>query len=1308
MPNGDDPATHGEWLGPVQTPGYSNNDPADPDQDPDGVFAVHAALMHTGRVLMFSGYFESQHYMYRSWEFDPTPVIEAFDTADDPATVAQDDAIGRWFLPGFEDTDDGPGISDDPDIDLFCSHHVALEDGRVLVVGGDSEEREDDTASHDNRGLHIYDPRVHVWEDVPHRMAAGRWYPTAVMMPDGRVAIFSGHTAKGEATDDWPDDEPDLHFFHNHFADVEVVGPLRFDPEIVTGGDRGLYMYPGLVLVKGGRVYSVPTTWNDETDPDPLEAQHFQLTGEASGTWTRLDSGERHPSDPNRQEGTFVLLPPASAGRIMVVGGYDQDAEEALRSCEILETRPPGGEEWIEAGEMHHERVNVSAILLPDGKVLIVGGHDSDPQVNTTGTAQPTPEIYDPSVDFDPADPSAAFTEVADMSLSRMYHSTVLLLPDGHVITAGGFDNDGHGGHGGGAGDQQEMEFYKPPYLFIDGERPEILGVSGQGPHDDESRYGGRLTIDHATPAGDEIETVALIRPGSTTHHTDTEQRYEDLDFIELDGRIVADVPADPSVLPPGYYMLWLVDRAGRPCERAEFVRLSQRSCTIVTDRSHFSAQAYDAEAVAPGDTVEFRHSLYLILHGFAPEELGIYTTDPTAAEAPDVSVLEDGSVVSDVTADLETPGMYLEDPDDRLDVRQRITFEYKISVHDAGAFPTSDGMERAERALDVRTNVEDFTCDGRITLVDSPNPYMLDGDPHWLSTDVRVFQVRDAGEIGGVELTPSKSRSEFLEEFLDVCRAAPHGPGNPFSTLPTEAENARLELAPEVDGDRVLNFAVARVRLQAPTDVTAGDVHVFFRLFVTEQPTLPYNAQAYPKSDGSPAYAQVGQTADEVLTIPFYATERDDVDSSPFDDPNIQDIEGRGADPAVHYFGAWLDINEPSEEPLTDPSTGESRSVQELIRGRHQCMVGEVFFESDEIPLDATPANHDNLSQRNLAIVNSDNPGGPDAHTVLHTFNVQPDWVKLRFQQDVPLDAARMMVSPGQLKRTPVEARPDELAIFWGDMPRDAIATLYFPALDADEIVELARLEGRAGVLKRVAPHTVECPVADVSYVPLPAPEPGNLAGLITVRMPGHVTRGERYRVVVHHISRMKGRIEGRFELLIPVDEPGDFRSEAVRTLAIFRHIAQTLPGDSRWQPIFDRYLEGLEARVLGTGVDPSRVGPSPTGDAPGAAPSTPDRLGDLIACLLDRGGLDDWLEEHDVDPDDLRACLKHGGDRDRHRKPRGRKPLGTTTCTGQRCPEDGLWKMVGGDKTTRVAKGEILPSYENEAVVWKLVEHA
>lgn len=54
-------------------------------------------------------------------------------------------------------------------------------------------------------------------------------------------------------------------------------------------------------------------------------------------------------------------------------------------------------------------------------------------------------------------------------------------------------------------------------------------------------------------------------------------------------------------------------------------------------------------------------------------------------------------------------------------------------------------------------------------------------------------------------------------------------------------------------------------------------------------------------------------------------------------------------------------------------------------------------------------------------------------------------------------------------------------------------------------------------------------------------------------------------------------------------------------------------------------------------------------------------------------------------------------------------KEPIGTTAKTGEKCPESGIWKVVGNPSTTApIAKGNTMPPYKDKAVIWKLLQYA
>src|SRR5207237_608598 len=69
--------------------------------------------------------------------------------------------------------------------------HTFLADGRLLVVGGHISD------GHGEPRAAIYDPDQNSWTNIDN-MNRGRWYPTAVTLPDGSVLVSSGSDEHGD------------------------------------------------------------------------------------------------------------------------------------------------------------------------------------------------------------------------------------------------------------------------------------------------------------------------------------------------------------------------------------------------------------------------------------------------------------------------------------------------------------------------------------------------------------------------------------------------------------------------------------------------------------------------------------------------------------------------------------------------------------------------------------------------------------------------------------------------------------------------------------------------------------------------------------------------------------------------------------------------------------------------------------------------------------------------------------------------------------------------------------------------------
>ena len=68
---------------------------------------------------------------------------------------------------------------------LFCSGHVLLADGRTLIVGGNVQ------ADVGIKDATIFDSGTNTWSKAAD-MSVARWYPTATVLGNGKVLVFSG------------------------------------------------------------------------------------------------------------------------------------------------------------------------------------------------------------------------------------------------------------------------------------------------------------------------------------------------------------------------------------------------------------------------------------------------------------------------------------------------------------------------------------------------------------------------------------------------------------------------------------------------------------------------------------------------------------------------------------------------------------------------------------------------------------------------------------------------------------------------------------------------------------------------------------------------------------------------------------------------------------------------------------------------------------------------------------------------------------------------------------------------------------
>ncbi len=502
-----------------------------------GILAVHAALLRTGKIVYFGG---DQHTssLNTSGDVDHTRLFDC--GAETVSTVTG--------LPG--------------NVDLFCSGHALLADGRVLAGGG--------TRKWGGGGIHpsghfigirdsyIFDPADEKWHEtgkmVTERAAevpsdkdiektGGRWYPTLLTLPDGRVLAMSGHPE----VDDTRHNNNSLELYDASTGAWSIVGAA--DYANIDSVAARQYEYPRLHVLPEGTVISVSTMsngnlekWNpytDATDWDPVigPAPDPMYGGFAQDTTSVL-----LPLTPSDKYRARILIAGASTPYVLDLGSLASGWQATARNMV----------DYPAAGDMNPRRENLDAVILPTGEIFIEGGVKNP---SNDGTAVKRGEMFNPD--------TFGWKVLPEAERPRQYHSVALLMPSGAVWVAGSNFNSSTGL----SNRELRIEIFEPWYFC--GKRPVITEAA------EEARHGEEFEI--RTPDAATIGKVVLVRCGTVTHNFNPDQRHITLEFRHDTGDLlVAKVPNEPAVVIVGYYLLCVIDRStGRPSV-ARFIRIGR------------------------------------------------------------------------------------------------------------------------------------------------------------------------------------------------------------------------------------------------------------------------------------------------------------------------------------------------------------------------------------------------------------------------------------------------------------------------------------------------------------------------------------------------------------------------------------------------------------------------------------------------------------------------------------------------------------------------------------------------------------
>jgi hypothetical protein len=357
-------------------------------------------------------------------------------------------------------------------------------------------------------------------------MTFKRWYPTLTGLADGSVLAVSGLDGTGEilngqneiydpATKKWTERKDLTQYFPTYPALFQTAreGVLFYSGANAGYGPAEQGRVPGLWNLRG----NVFTPVTGMRDPDLLET--------AGSAWAG----------------------PVQDQKVVVVGGGGVgESPRSTARIDVIDLKSP--KPTYTPGPMLPEGTRYPNLTtLPDDSMLISNG--SRDYRGKGGSDNHNARLYRPATN--------TLDYAADPQVGRNYHGSGVLLPDGRVMTVGSdplFDDEAGTKPGTF---EQRIEIYTPPYLFTGTPRPEI----GAGPGALER--GAKASYTTKDPGA--VTSARLLAPMASTHVTDTGQRSIALPVTKGPDGVQVEVPQDPTIVPPGRYMLFLVDDRGVP-----------------------------------------------------------------------------------------------------------------------------------------------------------------------------------------------------------------------------------------------------------------------------------------------------------------------------------------------------------------------------------------------------------------------------------------------------------------------------------------------------------------------------------------------------------------------------------------------------------------------------------------------------------------------------------------------------------------------------------------------------------------------
>lgn len=465
------------------------------------VAPIHISLLPSGDVYFMSPRF----VMTPSSPYISPPQTVMVDIIDSPLPEPQIDPDSGLVI--------GKG--------MVCGGHALTSEGELFIASGTySEMNQNDPnplLGAVVKGIaesFSFDYNSRTYTQNPNAVGIGRefgkplrWYGTVTRLADSRMLLTGGYEnvlplEEGQynnslevfdhSTNQWSVvsdynntplglENPDYTHVFQFPYNIELGEiPIKYSVVSVIGGSGE----PKFMLLNGNQSY-----WHSTENYRP-------------GAKEYIDANQGRKVFPNHGSSSAMLpirLPESSwgynNGSILQVGGAHHTPLEGN-----IDVYDPIDNLWRESISMGFLRHHASTIILPDGRILILAGHDDEDLSNPNGYAQ----YVDPKNNFSIAKGASYMPE------SRGYHTVTVLLPDGRVIIGGGNERSELGN------EKPNFRYYYPDYFFK--QRPHLVYAP------ETINIGQYFPV--LVPHNTDVDEMALVSLGAMTHSFDMSQRH--------------------------------------------------------------------------------------------------------------------------------------------------------------------------------------------------------------------------------------------------------------------------------------------------------------------------------------------------------------------------------------------------------------------------------------------------------------------------------------------------------------------------------------------------------------------------------------------------------------------------------------------------------------------------------------------------------------------------------------------------------------------------------------------------------------